>query len=77
MELYLVAGDGLAGLTAANALADRGHRVTVFEQSERLGGRAGTVTDRGYWLNFGPHALYAGSCAAEKNTRWSPAFDRC
>lgn len=35
----LVAGAGPAGLKAAEIAARRGHKVTVFEQSDQLGGR--------------------------------------
>ncbi len=35
----VVVGGGIAGLTAALALAERGVRVTVLERQERLGGR--------------------------------------
>jgi squalene-associated FAD-dependent desaturase len=41
----VVIGGGLAGLTAASALAPRGFRVTVLESRLRLGGRAGSFTD--------------------------------
>ena len=40
-----MAGGGLAGLAAAQALAGRGFRVTVVESRPRLGGRAGSFTD--------------------------------
>jgi squalene-associated FAD-dependent desaturase len=40
-----VIGGGLAGLSAAAALAVRGFRVTVLESRQRLGGRAGSFTD--------------------------------
>jgi hypothetical protein len=38
----LVIGGGLAGCTAARALADAGHPVTVLEKSRGLGGRMAT-----------------------------------
>jgi squalene-associated FAD-dependent desaturase len=41
----LVIGGGLAGLSAAAALAPRGFRVTVLESRQRLGGRAGSFAD--------------------------------
>lgn len=34
-----VAGGGIGGMTAALLLANRGHRVTLHERSDRLGGR--------------------------------------
>jgi len=44
-ERVAVVGGGLAGLAAAQALAERGRSVTVFESRNRLGGRAGSFTD--------------------------------
>jgi phytoene dehydrogenase-like protein len=74
MESYIVIGGGLAGLTAANALAGNGHKVTLLEQSERLGGRAITQQDRGYSLNLGPHALYRGGHAFKTFLEWKIPF---
>ena len=36
---YAVVGAGPAGLAAASTLAERGHRVVLFEASERIGGQ--------------------------------------
>jgi phytoene dehydrogenase-like protein len=47
MESYVVIGGGLAGLTAANALAGPGRQVTLLEQSSHLGGRARTQQENG------------------------------
>jgi glycine/D-amino acid oxidase-like deaminating enzyme len=75
MESYIIVGGGLAGLTAANALAGRGDRVTLIEQSEHLGGRAVTHRERGYSFNLGPHALYRGGRALETLRGWNIAVN--
>ncbi|WP_445257690.1 FAD-dependent oxidoreductase [Nocardioides aurantiacus] len=57
-----VVGGGIAGLTAATALAERGVRVTLLERGDRLGGRvaswpvtvAGTTTA----MSRGFHAFF-------------------
>ncbi|EME55031.1 NAD(P)/FAD-dependent oxidoreductase [Amycolatopsis decaplanina] len=41
-----VVGGGIAGLTAATALAERGVDVTVFEREDHLGGRVGGWPER-------------------------------
>jgi phytoene dehydrogenase-like protein len=74
MKTYTVIGGGLAGLTAANALAGDGHKVVLLEQSQHLGGRAITQNDRGYLLNLGPHALFASGVAAQTFRQWNVAF---
>ena len=71
---YIVAGGGIAGLTAAIELAGRGGRVTVFEQSQKLGGRGGTETRQGFFLNRGPHALYRNGPAYRAWTEWKIPF---
>ena len=40
-----VVGGGIAGLQAAMTAADRGHQVTLFEKSARLGGQTATYAD--------------------------------
>src|SRR5690606_34807765 len=55
---------GLPGLVAANRLAAAGHEVTVFEKSERLGGRLATYHpggDRKICIDHGASYLSAGS----------------
>jgi phytoene dehydrogenase-like protein len=54
----VVVGGGLAGLTAAALIARAGHRVTLFERAQGLGGRAATTVEAGFHLNLGPHAWY-------------------
>lgn len=45
MKTVLVIGGGLAGLTAALELVDRGFRVTVLDAAARAGGKAGSDPD--------------------------------
>ena len=44
-ERVIIIGGGLAGLSAATALAPRGFKVTILESRNRLGGRAGSFQD--------------------------------
>jgi squalene-associated FAD-dependent desaturase len=43
----LVIGGGAAGLTAAFRLAQQGHRISVVDQAQRLGGRLAASADSG------------------------------
>ena len=52
-----VVGSGLAGLAAACTLAARGHRVTVFEKNEWLGGKAAQLCAQGFRFDMGPTIL--------------------
>jgi zeta-carotene desaturase len=56
----VVIGAGVAGLSAAVALADAGLRVVVIEQAPRLGGRATSFVDRetGESVDNGQHVLF-------------------
>jgi phytoene dehydrogenase-like protein len=74
MAHFVVIGGGLAGLTAANALAGPGAKVTLLEQSRYLGGRARTSQQAGHNLNLGAHALYRGGIAARTFLNWEIPF---
>ncbi|MES2638024.1 MAG: FAD-dependent oxidoreductase [Myxococcota bacterium] len=58
-----VVGGGLAGLTAAITLAERGFAVTLFEQASHLGGKVGGWTIRALGEDFpiehGFHGFFA------------------
>lgn len=58
MQNAIVVGGGLAGLTAANYLANAGLNVRLLEKSKLLGGRGQTIRKHGFHMNLGPHALY-------------------
>lgn len=47
-----VIGGGPAGLEAAGVLAERGHKVTLFEASETLGGQFALRTKIPHWEEF-------------------------
>ena len=53
-----VVGGGIAGLTAAYRLARAGHRVTLWERSERLGGQAVAFPVAGTYLEHFYHHLF-------------------
>ena len=53
----VVIGSGLAGLSSACVLAARGHRVTVLEKNDWIGGKAAVHRDQGYRFDMGPTIL--------------------
>ncbi|HUS14599.1 MAG TPA: FAD-dependent oxidoreductase [Chloroflexia bacterium] len=55
----LIAGAGLAGLSAAKYLTDAGHRVTVLEKRPEAGGKVSSWQDAdGDWLESGLHVFF-------------------
>lgn len=58
MKKVLVIGGGLAGLTAASLLTQKGYHVTLLEKMSYLGGRCSTLEKDAFRLNFGAHAVY-------------------
>ncbi|MGM9481256.1 hydroxysqualene dehydroxylase HpnE [Roseateles sp. NT4] len=56
MSRVAIVGGGWAGISAAVALADAGHDITVFEMAPQLGGRARSVTGEPPYDN-GQHIL--------------------
>ena len=52
-----VVGAGLGGLAAACTLAARGHRVTLFEKNEWIGGKAAVLEENGFRFDMGPTIL--------------------
>ncbi len=52
-----VVGGGLAGLAAACTLAARGHKVTLLEKNEWVGGKAAILKQDGFRFDMGPTIL--------------------
>lgn len=49
-----IIGAGFSGLYASILLAKAGHRVTVFEKNDRIGGRARVYQEKGFTFDMGP-----------------------
>ena len=59
MGAVAIVGGGLAGLTAAYRLKQRGERVVVYEAAERVGGVVRTERREGYLAELGPNSMAA------------------
>jgi squalene-associated FAD-dependent desaturase len=59
----VVVGGGLAGITAAIALAETGHDVTLLEARPRLGGATSSFNRDGLVVDTGQH-VFLGCCDA-------------
>jgi oxygen-dependent protoporphyrinogen oxidase len=57
MEKVIVVGAGIAGLTAALRLSQRGYQVTVLESDDKVGGRMSSIERDGYRLDRGAVSL--------------------
>ena len=53
----VVVGAGPGGLTSAMLLAARGFKVTLVEQTDRVGGRNAAISRNGYKFDTGPTFL--------------------
>lgn len=61
MKRVVVLGGGATGMTAAHALCDQGHEVTVLEREDRPGGLCGTLERRGFRFDLGGHRFLSRS----------------
>ncbi|MCU6709992.1 phytoene desaturase family protein [Paenibacillus sp. J5C_2022] len=57
MKNVIVIGGGLGGMSAAIRLAADGHRVTLLEKNERLGGKLNIREGSGFTFDTGPSIL--------------------
>jgi uncharacterized protein with NAD-binding domain and iron-sulfur cluster len=69
-ETVAILGGGVAGLTAAHELAERGFAVTVYETRDRLGGKARSLPVPGSGTDG------RGDLPAEHGFRFFPGFYR-
>ncbi|MFK8115514.1 MAG: phytoene desaturase family protein, partial [Rubripirellula sp.] len=53
----IVVGAGLGGLASACVLAARGHRVTLLDKNDWVGGKAASLESDGYRFDMGPTIL--------------------
>lgn len=67
-----VVGAGVAGLSAARALVDRGYEVSVFEQARGPGGRVATSRLRGIEM---PRGLAGSTLAFDHGAQYFTARD--
>ena len=54
----VIIGGGPAGLTAGRELIKFGHRPTVLEKTERVGGLSCTVRYKGFYFDMGGHRFF-------------------
>ncbi len=59
MAAIAVVGAGVAGLTAAHRLKQRGIRVVIYESGDRIGGAVLTERRDGYLAELGPNSISA------------------
>lgn len=62
----VVAGAGVAGLTAAYKLAEQGWEVTVVEIEDTVGGLAKSFYYNGYAFDVGPHRFHTDDSRVEE-----------
>src|ERR1700733_1134536 len=81
MSRVVVLGGGVAGLSAAHELAERGFEVVVLERRHRLGGKARSIQVPPTRLGPDPHRVHPADSAGawapgEHGFRFFPGFYR-
>src|SRR5215210_7999944 len=63
----IIVGAGLAGLTCATVLRERGAEITVFESSDGVGGRVRTDEQDGFLLDRGFQVYFTSYAVARRH----------
>jgi hydroxysqualene dehydroxylase len=73
-----IVGGGLAGLSAAMRLAERGRRVALYEAAGQAGGRCRSYYDAGFGavIDNGNHLLLSGNDAAMSYLKLAGSVDK-
>jgi len=85
VQRVAVVGGGIAGLTAALRLAEKGYQIDLYEAAPALGGRTKSFYDEEVdeWVDNGPHAVVGAYHAtlkllkdvgASANISWQPSL---
>ncbi|MDD3653709.1 MAG: NAD(P)/FAD-dependent oxidoreductase [Desulfotomaculaceae bacterium] len=61
MKNVIIIGSGIGGLIAGNLLAERGHKVTIFEGHSRPGGYTAGFYRKGYYFESGTLSFEASA----------------
>ncbi len=61
MPSVAIIGAGISGLAAAHELRDAGYAVTIFEQSQEVGGRVATKVQQGFTYDYGAQYIKSGN----------------
>ena len=56
-KTIVIIGAGMGGLATAARLAKRGHKVSIYEATENVGGKCRTETINGFKFDIGPSLL--------------------
>ena len=76
MSKIVVVGAGVGGMTAAARLAKRGHEVSIYEASDRTGGKCRTEWIGDYAFDTGPSLLTLPAIFKDFFIKTGPRFER-